>query len=217
MNFKDAYKEELELYNPEASAERLKEIRRQEERRKDIKAIPYFIGAILLVLFIWWLCSEKTVNVSKTYEGYFVSDEYLIDKYEGTIPKEPFNITVKGDVTYSSKLSKKIVYLDLTVTLKDKDNNIILNYCDSSSCDFGDSKDGFIGLLEYLFENDEYIGTNFIGNLYFTEDFNEFVLYLFDDFDLYGHKGTYYFAAPAKNQREAYEIYCDMFDFPIND
>ena len=52
MNFKDAYKEELELYNPEASAERLKEIKRQEERRKDIKAIPYFIGAILLVLFM---------------------------------------------------------------------------------------------------------------------------------------------------------------------
>ena len=216
MNFKDAYKEELELYNPEASAERLKEIKRQEERRKDIKAIPYFIGAILLVLFIWWLCSERTEKISKTYEGYFVSDEYLITKNECSIPEDAHTITVAGDVTYSSKLSKKIVALYLTVTLKDKNGKIIFEYTKKSTCDFGDSKDGFIGLSEWILKDGAYTDCVTIGLVYFNEDFKEFVMYLLEDTTLYGNKGPYFFAAPADNAHKAYEIYCNMFDIPIN-
>ena len=107
MNFKDAYKEELELYNPEASAERLKEIKRQEERRKDKKAIPYFIGAILIVLFIWWICSERTEEISKTYEGYIFANSNTFGKDDIIdTPMDALTLTVKGNVIYSSKISK---------------------------------------------------------------------------------------------------------------
>ena len=216
MNFKDAYKEEMELYNPEASVSRLKKYKRQEELKNDIKAIPYFIGAIILVLFIWWLFSERTVEISKTYEGYFISDENLLNKNEDTIPEDAHTLTVTGDVTYSSKLSKKIVALHLTVTLKDKNGNIILEYTDECSCDFGDSQYGVIGLGEWRLKDGAYTDHVTLGLVYFHEDFNEFIMYLFEDTTLYGNKGPYFFAAPADNASEAYEIYCNKFDNPSN-
>ena len=45
---------------------------------------------------------------------------------------------------------------------------------------------------------------------------DEFVMYLLEDTTLYGNKGPYFFAAPADNAHKAYEIYCNMFDIPIN-
>ena len=213
MNFKDAYKEELELYNPEASAERLKEIKRQEERRKDKKAIPYFIGAILIVLFIWWLCSERTEEISKTYEGYIFANSNTFGKDDIIdTPMDALTLTVKGNVTYSSKISKKIVSMELTITLKDKNGNILFENYDSSTGELGDKDSCSHGIIELVFENEEYVDTNFLGEISFYDNFENATLYLFENVVLYGKDGPWAFAAPANSVEGAYNLFIEKFN-----
>ena len=214
MNFKDAYKEELELYNPEASAERLKEFRRQEERRQNIKAIPFFICAILIVIFIWWICSEKTENISKTYEGYIFANSNTLSK-DNLIdaPMEALILTVDGNVTYSSKISKEIVAYEITVTLKDKNGEILFENYSHSNQVFGSNKDNFtFGMSEFVFENEEYLDSNFYGNLSFYDNFENATLYLFENVVLFGKEGPWTFAAPADSVEDAYNLFLEHYN-----
>lgn len=213
MNFKDAYKEELELYNPEASAERLKEFKRQEGRREDIKAIPYFIGAILFCLFIWWLCCERTEEISKTYEGYIFANSNTFGKDDIIdTPMDALTLTIDGNVTYSSKISKKIVGMELTITLKDKNGNILFENYDSSTGELGDKDSCSHSIIELVFENEEYVDTNFLGEISFYDNFENATLYLFENVVLYGKDGPWAFAAPANSVKDAYNLFIEKFN-----
>lgn len=206
MNFKEMDNQETELYNPEASAERLKEIMRQEERRKDKKAIPYFIGVILLGIFIWWLCTERTEEISITHTGYFFADSDSFNKSNlMEASTEPLALTVEGKVTYSSKISKKIVYLDLTVTLKDSNGNVVFEGSGGGNCQFGYDGKGSVWMREYIYEDDGISNFIDLGNLCFTKDFKEVYLRI--------EEGTLYFAAPATSVEEAYEIFYKVNGF----
>lgn len=198
--------QENELYNPEASAERLKEIERQEERRQNKKAIPYVIGVIILALFIWWLCSERNDEISISYEGYFFADTDSFDKdslMESST--KPYTLTVEGSVTYSSKISKKIVYQDLLVTLKDSDGNIIFEGSDSGNCQFDRAGFGCLWMREYTSKDGEVAEYRDLGILGYSKDFKEVYLQIED--------GPLYFAAPADNVEEAYEAFCKVNGF----
>ena len=214
MNFKDAYKEELELYNPEASAERLKEIKRQEERRENIKAIPYFICAILIILFIWWLCSERTEKISKNYEGYIFANSNTFGKDDIIdIPMEPLILTVDGNITYSSKISKEIVAYELTITLKDKNGDILFENYNHCTQVFGANKDNCsFGMSEFVFENGEYVDTNFYGDLSCYDNFENVTLYLFENVVLFGQEGPWAFAAPADSVEGAYNLFIEKYN-----
>ena len=147
MNFKDEYQKELEYYNPEASAERLRKIKLKERRMEDIKAIPYFIIAFLILGFAWWLlCTERTEKISNTYHGYIFqkSENVVDDKF-----KEPLTLTIEGELTYASKVSKRLTAIDVTITLKDTDGNVVFRNSNYVNCDF--PQDGLTGyqLAEY--------------------------------------------------------------------
>ena len=206
MVFKKEDKRELEVDNSEASEEKLKKIMRQEERRKDMKVIPYFIVVIVLGLFIWWLCSERTDEISINHEGYFFADRDSFDKNSFMqTSAESLTLTVEGSVTYSSKISKKIVYLDLVVTLKDSNENIIFEGSSGGNCQFERDGKGSVWMKEGTSKDGvvtEYIDLGILG---FTKDFKEVYLRIAE--------GPLYFAAPADNVEEAYEIFCKVNGF----
>lgn len=213
MNFNEEYNKETEFYDPEVSAERHKKLMRQEERRKDLKAIPYFIGAILLVLFIWWLSSEKTKEISMIYEGYFFADnndfneDNLIDSAQ-----EPYSLSINGKVTYSSKLSKEIVAMKLTVTLKDHDGNFVFELSDKNNGELGDKDFCSFFMTEWIYDSDAGNSCNYIGTLYFSNNFKNVSLSFFDNASLDKLEGRLHFAAPATSVEEAYKVYAKILD-----
>ncbi|MBQ9699705.1 MAG: hypothetical protein IJV71_03700 [Lachnospiraceae bacterium] len=199
MNFKDEYQKELEYYNPEASAERLRKIKLKERRMEDIKAIPYFIIAFLILGFAWWLlCTERTEKISNTYHGYIFqkSENVVDDKF-----KEPLTLTIEGELTYASKVSKRLTAIDVTITLKDTDGNVVFRNSNYVNCDF--PQDGLTGYQLAEYTDEDGLSITYTGLIYFTEDFKEIALYV--------KEGELWYAAPASTAEDARDLYLGMF------
>lgn len=192
MNFKDAYKQDLDYYGSSTSAEKLKEYAMQEERRRDLKALPVLFGIILIGLICWWLSLDREEYISNTYEGIVI--QYDDEGLEGYIAK------IDGTITYDDKIFDDISAIDILVTLEDSSGNIV--YEQKTSCTISEpsSELDFIVLCYTLFEPEPNfkLDTILTGYLYFTKDFEEIFL-MVKDSDIH-------FAGPAKNTDEAMKI-----------
>ena len=90
------------------------------------------------------------------------------------------------------------------MVLKDKNGNILFENYDSSTGELGDKDSCSHGIIELVFENEEYVDTNFLGEISFYDNFENATLYLFENVVLYGKDGPWAFAAPANSVKDAY-------------
>ena len=102
--------------------------------------------------------------------------------------------------------------MELTITLKDKNGNILFENYDSSTGELGDKDSCSHGIIELVFENEEYVDTNFLGEISFYDNFENATLYLFENVVLYGKDGPWAFAAPADSVEDAYNLFIEKYN-----
>jgi len=194
MNFRDAYKLDMDSYSSSTSVEKLKEYERKEERRRDRKALPILLAIIFTGLLCWWLSSERVENISNTYEGFIVQAKEGFDRQTIDNPV----LKIEGAITYDDKIFNDIAAIDIVITLEDSSGKIHYNH--KHKVTVSDSDDMDFMPLAYWNYNTELEEWDSIvsGYLFFTENFEEIVFVLGDN--------EFYFAGPAKSEEEAMKI-----------
>lgn len=194
MNFKDAYKYDMDNCSSSTSLEKLKEYEKQDERRRDRKALPILLSIIFTALLCWWLSSERVEHISNTYEG------FIVHAKEGSDAKTMDKPVVKivGTITYHDKIFNNIAAIDIVITLTDSSGTVYYNHEHKLTIPEYEYTD-FIPLGYWYYNTEtEQMDSIFSGYLYFTENFEEIVFATRDQ--------EFYFAGPAKSQEEALEI-----------